>query len=185
MTSGTAVLRIFGEPPIGKKRMVGVRGSRMVDASPSGKSMRFDREVVIYVPAYNCEQSIVSIVSGIPPALAACAELLVIDNCSTDATAARVLDVVAEKACPAPLHLIRTTENIGYAGSQKLAYGLLRSQENVQWIAMLHGDGQYPPQLLSQFVPFLPSHFGVVYGYRCKRSFPRLEETPWNVRLVF
>tara|TARA_B100000686_G_C16276502_1_gene706614 strand:- start:138 stop:668 length:531 start_codon:yes stop_codon:yes gene_type:complete len=53
---------------------------------------------------------------------------------------------------------------------------------------MLHGDGQYSPDLLNLFLPYTRSEYGVVYGFRDKSSYPEKEETPlftyWVIKLL-
>ena len=45
-------------------------------------------------------------------------------------------------------------------------------------IIMLHGDGQYSPKLLLEFVPYLFDYYSIVYGYRSKKIYSYEEETP-------
>lgn len=139
---------------------------------------RFDRDVVIYVPAYNCANTIVETIRSVPPELLARADVLVVDNNSNDHTSDVVITARNEGVLPRSLQLIRTSKNIGYAGSQKLAFSLVRSSVEVRWVIMLHGDGQYPSELLSKLVPLFGSDLSLVYGYRSKMSYRQLEETP-------
>ena len=140
---------------------------------------RFERDVVIYIPAYNCAATIVETIRSIPLDLAARADVLIIDNNSTDQTAEFVISARNKGLLPRSLQLIRTSKNVGYAGSQKLAFSLVRRSAAVRWVIMLHGDGQYPSELLSKFVPLMESEFSLVYGYRSKLSYWRLEGTPF------
>ncbi|MBW1712605.1 MAG: glycosyltransferase family 2 protein [Deltaproteobacteria bacterium] len=144
-------------------------------ALPQG--LTFSRRVVVYIPVFNCADKIVSVLDDIPQEIWDVAEVLVIDNCSTDDSAEKVL--TASKSRPGrPIHLIRPPRNLGYAGSQKLAYSLALESPRVQRVMMLHGDGQYPPQLLKEFLPYLDGDWGVVYGYRLKSGMNGREETP-------
>jgi hypothetical protein len=54
----------------------------------------------------------------------------------------------------------------------------------VQWVIMLHGDGQYAPELLEKYEPYFDSDFDVVYGYRSKAAYGKREETPLMVWLL-
>jgi hypothetical protein len=49
---------------------------------------------------------------------------------------------------------------------------------------MLHGDGQYPPCLLSKLQPYFSSTAAIVYGYRSKRLYKDNEETPFLTYIV-
>lgn len=138
----------------------------------------FKSDVVIYIPAYNCETTIVETIRSIPPDLVDNVTILIVDNNSSDKTVECVINARNNGLLPHSLKLIRISKNIGYAGSQKLAYSLIRRSAAVRWVIMLHGDGQYPSELLSKFVSFTDSKFGLIYGYRSKLSYRRLDETP-------
>ena len=137
-----------------------------------------NRKLLIYIPAFNCADYIVGLVDEIPEFFWRIADILVIDNCSTDGTVERLQRARAEKRWPASIHLIQSKSNLGYSGSQKLAYQIALDSPNNQNVIMLHGDGQYPPELLNNFLPFIESEYGVVYGFRDKTSYPEKEETP-------
>lgn len=142
------------------------------------------RDVLIYVPAYNCEKTIVSVLHQIPEDVAARARVLVVDNQSSDRTAARALGASKGGLVPAPMRLLRTRSNLGYAGSQKLCYRLARDDPSLKWVMMLHGDGQYPSELLSSFLPAMSPELALAYGYRSKLRHLRIEQTPWTTWLV-
>ncbi len=142
------------------------------------QDLRFDTDLLIYVPAYNCSDYIISVLDEIPTDILAISEILIVDNHSTDDTVDKIQRARCENRWDAPVHLIQPPENLGYAGSQKLAYSIALLSTRVKRVIMLHGDGQYPPELLGNFMPFTDSEYGVVYGYRDKSEYPDLEETP-------
>lgn len=139
----------------------------------------FTRRLLIYVPAFNCEDTIVTLLQDIPASIRAISDIMVLDNCSTDDTVGQIITAVHEGRLGTDIRVLQTPRNLGYAGSQKVAYALACSCPAVKWIAMLHGDGQYPAVLLKVFEPYLDSDAGIVYGFRSKVRYPRLEETPW------
>ncbi len=144
----------------------------------SQKQVEFSRDVLVYVPCYNCESTIGSVLSGIPAEIQARAEVLIVDNFSSDRTAELALETSKSGRLTAPISIVRTRENLGYAGSQKLAYQLACASPSVRWVMMLHGDGQYDPELLKGYLPLLSSPIGLAYGYRSKSKFGKREETP-------
>ena len=146
--------------------------------SDTNQPITLNRKLLIYIPAFNCADYIVGVVDQIPELFWRIADILVIDNCSTDRTVEHLQQARAEKRWPASIHLIQPKSNLGYSGSQKLAYQIALDSPNNQNVIMLHGDGQYPPVLLNQFLPFIESEYGVVYGFRDKTSYPEKEETP-------
>ncbi len=142
------------------------------------QSITLDRRLLIYIPAFNCADYIVGVIDEIPEKFWQIADILVIDNCSTDRTVEQLQRARAEKRWSTSIHLIQPENNLGYSGSQKLAYRIALDFPNIQNVIMLHGDGQYPPELLNNFLPYVESEYGIVYGFRDKSSYPEKEETP-------
>lgn len=138
------------------------------------------RDIVVYIPAYNCQKTILSMLQRIPEELLPRVRVLVIDNQSEDKTSRIVKLACDARLVDAPLVLVRPKENLGYAGSQKLAYRLLRQDPSVSWVMMLHGDGQYPPELLPDLLSVAKPETALVYGYRSKARYFRIEQTPWT-----
>jgi glycosyltransferase involved in cell wall biosynthesis len=142
------------------------------------QKIQFTKPLLIYIPAYNCEKYIVSVLDEIPSQFWDIADILIVDNCSTDKTLANIQQARSENRWPKPINVIQPERNLGYSGSQKLAYSLAIKSKVSQKIIMLHGDGQYPPELLDVFSPHIESDYDLVYGFRDKSAFPDLEETP-------
>lgn len=142
------------------------------------QKIALSRELLIYIPAYNCADHVVRVLDEIPDSIWQLAEVLIVDNCSTDVTVQNIQRERGRARWPSPVHLIQPESNLGYAGSQKLAYSIALNSPAVKRIIMLHGDGQYPPELLEEYLPYLDSDHGVVYGYRDKSVYPDKEETP-------
>ena len=82
------------------------------------------------------------------------------------------------------MQVIQPPHNVGYAGSQKLAFKLALQAPAVEWVIMLHGDGQYPPALLDEVAPHFDEPWDVVQGYRSKKAFGTKEETPRSTYAV-
>ena len=142
-------------------------------------TVSFSRKILIYLPAYKCAGAIVTVLKEIPQSFWDRADVLVIDNCSPDGTAQTVAEAVAQGDLPANVQVVQPDSNVDYAGSQKLAYKLALQSPAVEWVVMLHGDGQYPPALLNELEPHFDPGFGVVQGIRSKKHFGVKEETPW------
>jgi glycosyltransferase involved in cell wall biosynthesis len=144
----------------------------------NNQKITLSRELLIYIPAYNCAKYIAGVLDEIPDELLQLAEVVIIDNRSTDDTVERIKQAMSAKSWAAPVHLVQPPENLGYSGSQKLAYSIVLDSPCVKRVIMLHGDGQYPPELLEEFLPYLGSEYGIAYGFRDKSSYPTKEETP-------
>jgi glycosyltransferase involved in cell wall biosynthesis len=147
-------------------------------------TLEFTKEILIYIPCYNCETTIASVLQSIPQEFWDRSECLVIDNCSKDKTSEAAVQEIKEGQHSFPISLIRTHQNIGYAGSQKLAYQLALASPSVSQVIMLHGDSQYPPSLLLKLLPHVNSGKAIVNGYRDKNLYRDRDETPWSTYLT-
>ena len=139
---------------------------------------------LIYLPAYNCAKTIAPTIREISEPIAQNSQLLVVDNASADGTAAVAADFLKNSPWQGRATVLRATRNLGYAGSQKLAFRFARSQPDIPFLVMLHADGQYPPRFLPDFFSKLDSGVDVAYGCRSKATFGDLEETPFKVKLA-
>ncbi|MFN7590793.1 MAG: glycosyltransferase family 2 protein [Planctomycetota bacterium] len=100
--------------------------------------------VIVVMPAYNAEKTLEATLAGIPPG--SCDEVIVGDDCSQDGTIA-----LAQRL---GLPVLKTPQNLGYGGNQKMLYreALARGADIV---VMLHPDYQYEPSLVPHFTGFL------------------------------
>lgn len=124
------------------------------------------KRVLIFIVAYNAAGIIQKVVRRIPKCLHRDGvEVLVVDDSSTDHTFAESLR--SDKA-PAPLKItvLRTPENQGYGGNQKLGYRYA-IDHCFDVVALLHGDGQYAPEKLPELLlPLLNDEADAVLGSR-------------------
>ena len=120
----------------------------------------------VYIPAYNAEKTLLKVLSRIPPAVIdRVEEIFVVDNCSSDRTSEVVLDYKCANNL-AKLNVIRNTQNLGYGGSQKIAYQHCIDQ-GYDTVVMLHGDAQYAPELVADILaPVEGSKSDLVFGSR-------------------
>ena len=81
-----------------------------------------DHRVAIYIPAYNAEKQIISVLDRIAKTYGEDKiKILVVDNASTDKTSG-VIKAYTEKNGLTQIDVIRNPENRGYGGSQKIGY---------------------------------------------------------------
>ena len=112
-------------------------------------------KVLIFVVAYNAENTIVSVIDRIPKELNENYDvfLLVIDDHSKDNTQLVASNHVRNGFWCNSL-ILRNVENQGYGGNQKLGYHFAIS-EGFDVVVLLHGDGQYAPECLPMLLkPF-------------------------------
>ena len=123
-------------------------------------------KVGVLVVAYNAETTLVSVLDRIPPAMREqLVEVLVQDDHSADDTFQVATDYLREGS-DLPLTVIRHPENLGYGGNQKAGYTYAI---NHGWdvVVMLHGDGQYAPEVMHELVaPILDGRADAVFGSR-------------------
>jgi hypothetical protein len=97
---------------------------------------------LVFIPALNEEASIATVIEGVHQALPD-ADVLVIDDGSSDATAARA------RAAGAVVALMPFNQGVGAAQQTGYLYAL---REGYDVCAQIDGDGQHPPQELAKVV---------------------------------
>lgn len=118
----------------------------MTDDIPNGG------RTLVFVVAYEAAEHLESVLDRIPAALIndPSVEILVIDDGSTDA-GATLGAAWAEAHDARNLAVLRNPTNQGYGGNQKLGYRLA-IEAGFDFVILLHGDGQYAPELLPEFI---------------------------------
>jgi glycosyltransferase involved in cell wall biosynthesis len=130
---------------------------RMENSSPK-------KRVLIFIVAYNAEQTIRNVLERIPPAMAEFdTHILIIDDSSDDRT--------FEQACEFqtsgfPLTVLVNPVNQGYGGNQKIGFHYA-IEANYDYLVLLHGDGQYAPERMPDLVaPLAAGEADFVMGSR-------------------
>ncbi|HEY1684271.1 MAG TPA: bifunctional glycosyltransferase/class I SAM-dependent methyltransferase [Tepidisphaeraceae bacterium] len=108
--------------------------------------------ILIFVVAYGAEQLIASTLDRIPRELFDSPRVyfLVIDDASSDKTATVAGNWVNQHGYR-NVTVLRNPANQGYGGNQKLGYRLAL-EWGFDFVILLHGDGQYAPELLPEFI---------------------------------
>ena len=131
-------------------------------------SDRPQKRLLIFTVAYNAALFIQEVLNRVPVELGdhLDVEILVIDDASEDATFEKALDFVANAQLPFSLRVLVNRTNQGYGGNQKLGYWYA-IKHGFDFVALLHGDGQYAPELLPRLVePLLCGQADAVIGSR-------------------
>lgn len=123
-------------------------------------------KVAIFIPAFNAASTVGTVLDRIPGKLREqVTEIFVIDNDSTDNTSMVAINYREQKGMH-NLEVIRNPKNMGYGGSQKIAYRRCIDKK-YDCVAMLHGDAQYAPELLETLIqPVLDGKADMVFGSR-------------------
>lgn len=110
------------------------------------------RRVLVFIVAYDAEKHIASVLERIDRALynAPNIHFLIIDDASPDASASVARDWITEHSVQ-NVTILRNPVNQGYGGNQKLGYRMA-IELGFDLVILLHGDGQYAPELLTKFI---------------------------------
>jgi glycosyltransferase involved in cell wall biosynthesis len=124
------------------------------------------KRILVFVVAYNAEKTIGNVLRRIPEELrGGNVEVLVIDDSSKDETFAASL-AHGKTIEGLKITILRTPVNQGYGGNQKLGYRFA-IDNGFDFVALVHGDGQYAPEKLPDLLgPLIREEAGAVFGSR-------------------
>ncbi len=139
---------------------------------PTGPKKR----LLVFVIAYYAENTLRSVLERIPRSVFQDfdTEVLVVDDASEDRTFA-IGHEYKEHHPEVPLTVLRNEFNQGYGGNQKVGYGYARKGK-FDFVAMVHGDGQYAPEELPKLLqPLVDGSADAVFGSRMLTAFGALK----------
>lgn len=130
--------------------LVGTQGRRFCS---QGNQHRPKKRLLCFIVAYNAEKTIEEVLSRIPVEIAADydTEVLVIDDASADRTFERSQQVLLGGDYRLPLTVLYNPVNQGYGGNQKIGYHFA-IKHGFDYVALIHGDGQYAPECLPELM---------------------------------
>ncbi len=119
----------------------------------------------IHVVAYNAAATLAQVLDRIPRDFAAqISDVLVFDDHSDDST--YLIGLGYQQTTDLPLRVFRNEVNLGYGGNQKAGYQWA-IDNGLDVIVLLHGDGQYAPEMLPDMVDALiENNADAVFGSR-------------------
>jgi glycosyltransferase involved in cell wall biosynthesis len=133
-------------------------------------------KLLVFVIAYYAEATLSKVLERIPPSVFEdyeC-EVLVVDDASEDRTYA----VGREYQQSHPgirMTVLRNEYNQGYGGNQKVGYTYAIAHD-FDFVAMVHGDGQYAPEELPRLLePLRSGQADAVFGSRMMNTFGALK----------
>lgn len=120
----------------------------------------------ILVVAYNAVGTLAQTLDRIPDEVwDTVVEVFVFDDASADETTL-VAEGYRATRQQEKLTVIRNEQNLGYGGNQKLGYRYAIERE-LDYVVLLHGDGQYAPEELPRLLgPLLDGRVDAVFGSR-------------------
>lgn len=134
----------------------------------SESARKITGRLLIFIVAYNAEKTIESVLQRIPTSLLEKyeVEVLIIDDSSQDDTFTKSEVVRRAGLIPFKLTVLYNPVNQGYGGNQKIGFYYAVEQE-FDWVALVHGDGQYAPECLPELVEVLANgEADAVFGSR-------------------
>ena len=123
--------------------------------------------VLIFIVAYHAEATVESVVRRIPNSLSERydVDVLIIDDSSRDRTFERSHELTRSDI-RFKIHVLYNPVNQGYGGNQKLGYRYA-IEHGYDFVALLHGDGQYAPECLPALLgPLEQGTAAAVFGSR-------------------
>jgi 2-polyprenyl-3-methyl-5-hydroxy-6-metoxy-1,4-benzoquinol methylase len=167
-------------------------GSTMVDAeaapaplpyepSPTFRSSILDDEaqraknhgkrIGILIVTYNALTTLTKILKRITPHVwENIEEIAVFDDASQDATYELAVGLKALRQLP-KLTVVKHAKNLGYGGNQKAGYRYFMDK-GFDIVVLLHGDGQYAPEILSHiYSPLVSGEADAVFGSRMMKTY--------------
>jgi len=124
------------------------------------------KRLLIFIVAYNAETTIEKVLKRIPTSLRSDdVEVLIIDDSSKDNTFVQGLSY-QQRNSELKITVLRTMENQGYGGNQKLGY-CYAIDHGFDIVALIHGDGQYAPEKLPELLePLVRGEADAILGSR-------------------
>ncbi|MDQ1605529.1 MAG: hypothetical protein QOE01_3374 [Actinomycetota bacterium] len=122
--------------------------------------------ISVFFPAYNDEASIAGLVGdalAVLPSLTDDFEVIVVDDGSTDGTAA-VLDELSRE--DARLRVVHHESNRGYGAALRTGF----ASATKELVFYTDGDGQYDVRELARLWPLLGEKVDIVNGYKLQRA---------------
>jgi len=126
------------------------------------------KKILIFIPAYNVEKQILRVLKRIPIELLKeyFVRILIIEDFSKDNTKQVIEDYIKTSENNKLMHLIKNEKNNGYGGVQKIAFNYAL-KNNFDYVIMLHGDDQYEPEKIPEFIlNLLNDDVDAVFGSR-------------------
>jgi 2-polyprenyl-3-methyl-5-hydroxy-6-metoxy-1,4-benzoquinol methylase len=123
-------------------------------------------KIGIVVVAYNAASTLASVLDRIPRDFRSQIDKIIVsDDYSSDSTYFVGLGY-QQTTADLPLTVVRTPQNLGYGGNQKACYRWAM-EHDLDIVVLLHGDGQYAPELLPDMVaPLIADECDAVFGSR-------------------
>jgi 2-polyprenyl-3-methyl-5-hydroxy-6-metoxy-1,4-benzoquinol methylase len=129
------------------------------------------KRIGILIVTYNAVTTLTSVLKRITPNVwNNVEEIAIFDDASQDATYELAMGFKTLRHAP-KLQVLSHSKNLGYGGNQKAGYRYF-SDKGFDIVVLLHGDGQYAPELLSHlYHPLVRGDADAVFGSRMMKTY--------------
>ncbi len=148
------------------KRLALGHGAETGSLSEAARADNRGKRIGILIVAYNAVTTIAKVLKRIPPEVwQNVEEVVIFDDASKDETYELAMGLKSLTHLP-KLHVIKHQANLGYGGNQKAGYRYF-IEKGFDIAVLLHGDGQYAPEILSHiYGPIAAGRADAVFGSR-------------------
>jgi len=124
------------------------------------------KRIGILIVTYNAVSTLAKVLHRITPSVwKNVEEIAVFDDASQDATYDLAVGMKTLWLLP-KLHVLKHARNLGYGGNQKAGFRYFM-EKGFDIVILLHGDGQYAPEILAQlYHPIATGRADAVFGSR-------------------
>src|SRR5882757_6815583 len=129
------------------------------------------KRIGILIVTYNAVTTLTSVLKRITPRVwQNVEEIAVFDDASQDATYELAVGLKTLRGIP-KLTVLRNQQNMGYGGNQKAGYRYFL-EKGFDIVVLLHGDGQYAPEILAHmYHPLVEEQAAAVFGSRLMKTY--------------
>ena len=129
------------------------------------------KRIGILIVAFNAVTTLSKVLRRITPNVwQNVEEVAVFDDASQDSTYELAVGLKAMRDLP-KLHVLHHVKNLGYGGNQKAGYQYFMDK-GFDIVVLLHGDGQYAPEILSHmYSPIVRGEAHAVFGSRMLKTY--------------
>ena len=140
------------------------------------KNKKYKKKVLVFMLAYNAEKTITDTMNRLPKGNHIYdLEVLIVDDASKDKTFKTASEFKKKSNLGVKITILRNPVNQGFGGNVKIGF-MYAIKHKFDFIALTHGDGQYPPEEIpGQLKPLLKNKCDAVFGSRMMEGFKSLK----------
>ena len=146
-----------------------LRSGTLLEDAPLADSR--GKRIGILIVTFNAVTTLTKVLKRITPNVwKNVEEIAVFDDASQDATYELAMGLKAFRQLE-KLQVLSNSKNLGYGGNQKAGYRYFM-EKGFDIVVLLHGDGQYAPEVLSHlYHPIVADEADAVFGSRMQKTY--------------